>query len=877
MNSFQIRQKFLDFFAKKGHAVVPSSSLIPAEDPTLLFTNAGMNQFKDLFLGKEKRSYTRATSSQKCVRAGGKHNDLEQVGFTERHLTFFEMLGNFSFGDYFKKDAIPFAWEFLTKDMQLPEDKLYVTIYKTDDEAFEIWHNTVGLPANRITRLGEKDNFWQMGDTGPCGPCSEIYIDRGLEKGCKQPNCAPGCDCDRFMEIWNNVFMQYERHADGTLHPLKQTGVDTGMGLERLCTVMQGVNTVFDTDLCTTIIKKTEQISGRSYTQSDDTLKAAFRVIADHVRSCSLLIADGCSPSNDGRGYVLRKIIRRAALFAQKLSNDQHLFAKLAQEFITFMAPVFPELETNKKLILSVLDNEIERFTCNLVQGQAIFEKYLEENKKAKKSIITGEQVFKLYDTYGFPPELTMVMAREHNLSIDMAGFEEEMKKQQDQSGKKQASTKEAITIPDTMSTIFVGYDKLESTSTIQYVQTNLQDNTAWIVPKECPFYVECGGQVSDTGFVTINNHTHPILDLQKMGCTNAPCIAIKISLKTTHGVHHQDIHLGDAIHCTVDHHTRLNTVKNHTATHLLQATLVQILGPQVKQAGSQVTPDHFRFDYTHHQALTPEQIEQVEQLVNQKIQENISTNVFTSTLEKAKQAGALAFFGEKYNPECVRVVQIPGFSVELCGGTHASSTGIIGCFKIMSEMALATGTRRIIGVTGPQAITLFQQTFTTVKKLSEEFKAKPEEVFAAVKKLQQTHQETLSEVKTLKKQAIKANSAAMTKDLVTIGKVPFLYLELENMSNDDLKTLCQEFEKTTPGFYFVLSKDGTTGNSSFLGYVSKQYQTMVNAKLCFDELKQATPELRGGGSPAMVQGSGALKESLKNLIVAWLKKQPNA
>lgn len=872
MNSFQIRQKFLDFFAKKGHTVVASSSLIPAEDPTLLFTNAGMNQFKDLFLGKEKRSYTRATSSQKCVRAGGKHNDLEQVGFTERHLTFFEMLGNFSFGDYFKKDAIPFAWEFLTKDMQLPADKLHVTIYKTDDEAFEIWHKIVGLPADRITRLGEKDNFWQMGDTGPCGPCTEIYIDRGIEKGCKQPNCAPGCDCSRFMEIWNNVFMQYERHADSTLHPLKQTGVDTGMGLERLCIVMQGVNTIFDTDLFATIIKKAEGISGRNYAQGDENIKAAFRVLADHVRSCSLLIADGCSPSNEGRGYVLRKIIRRAALFAQKLSNDQHLFSKLAQEFIVFMAPVFPELEINKKLIISVLNNEIERFTCNLVQGQSIFEKYIEENKKAKKAFITGEQVFKLYDTYGFPPELTMVLAREHNLNIDMAGFEEEMKKQQDQSGKKQAATKETISIPDTMSTTFVGYDKLETTSTIQYVQTNLQDNTAWIVPKECPFYVECGGQVSDVGFVSIKNHNHPIIDLQKMGCTNAPCIAIKISLKTNNGSLHQDIHLGDAIHCTVDHFARLNTVKNHTATHLLQAALVQILGPQVKQAGSQVTPEHFRFDFTHHQGLTPEQIEQVEQIVNQKIQENIQLNIFTSTLEKAKQAGALAFFGEKYNPENVRVVQIPGFSVELCGGTHAPSTGIIGSFKIVSEMALATGTRRIIGVTGPEAIKLFQLTHATVKKLSEEFKAKPDEVLSAVKKLQQTHQETLTEIKNLKKQLIKANSSAMTKDLVTIGTVPFLYLELENMSNEDLRTLCQELEKTTPGFYFVVSKDTTTGISSFLGYVSKQHQASVNAKTGFETIKQAVPELRGGGSPAMVQGSGIIKESLKNLIVGWLK-----
>ncbi len=874
MNSFQIRQKFLDFFAKNGHTIVSSSSLIPAEDPTLLFANAGMNQFKDLFLGKEKRSYTRATTSQKCVRAGGKHNDLEQVGFTERHLTFFEMLGNFSFGDYFKKEAIPFAWEFLTKEMKLPAEKLYVTIYKTDDEAFDIWHKNVGIPADRITRLGEKDNFWQMGDTGPCGPCTEIYIDRGIEKGCKQPNCAPGCDCDRFMEIWNNVFMQYERQADGSLQPLKQTGVDTGMGLERLCTVIQGVSTVFDTDLFTDIIKKTESISGISYAQGNENIKAAFRVLADHVRSSSLLIADGCSPSNDGRGYVLRKIIRRAALFAQKLSDDQFLFSKLAQEFITFMAPVYPELEVSKKLILSILDNEIERFTCNLEQGQGIFVKYLEENKKNNRTMLTGEQVFKLYDTYGFPPELTMVLARENNLTFDMAGFEEEMKKQQEQSGKKQTVGKETLSIPDTMATSFVGYDKLENDSTIQFIQTNLQDNTAWIVTKECPFYVECGGQVGDTGWVTIKSHTYPVMELQKMGCTATPSIAIKISLKSTNGLLNTDIHLGDPIHCVVDHYARTNVVKNHTAAHLLQAALVQILGPSVKQAGSQVTQNALRFDFTHNQALTPEQIEQVEQLVNQKIQENLSTKTFTTTLEKAKQVGALAFFGEKYNPECVRVIQIPGFSVELCGGTHASSTGIIGCFKIVAETALATGTRRIAGVTGPEAIRLFQQTHTTVKKLSEEFKAKPEEVLAAVKKLQQSHQETLTEIKNLKKQLIKANSASMTKDMETIGTVPFLYLELENMGNDDLKTLCQELEKTAPGFYFVVSKDTTTGISSFLGYVCKSAQKEVNAKVCFDAIKVTNPEIRGGGSPVMIQGSGTLNGSLKEVILGWLKSK---
>ncbi|KKQ49660.1 MAG: Alanine-tRNA ligase [candidate division TM6 bacterium GW2011_GWF2_38_10] len=867
MNSFEIRQKFLDFFAQKGHTIVPSSSLIPAEDPTLLFTNAGMNQFKDLFLGLEQRSYKRATTCQKCVRAGGKHNDLEQVGFTQRHLTFFEMLGNFSFGDYFKDDAIPFAWEFLTKHMGLPADKLHVTIYKTDDEAYKIWHEKVGVPADHITRLGEKDNFWQMGDTGPCGPCTEIYIDRGLAFGCKQATCAPGCDCDRFMEIWNNVFMQYNRQPDGSLVPLTQTGVDTGMGLERLCSVIEGVPTVFDTDIFKTIITKIETLTQRSYAQSPEQIKAAFRVIADHVRSCSLLIADGCSPSNDGRGYVLRKIIRRAALFAQKLSADQHLFAKLATEFINYMSPVYPELTVNKQLIISILENETERFTCNLMQGQSIFEKYKDEAKATHTSLLSGEQIFKLYDTYGFPPELTLVLAREHNLELDLAGFEREMKKQQEQSGKKQSVASCGLAIPADISTTFIGYQTLENTTTIQYIHINHNDNTMWIVPQECPFYVECGGQSSDSGWVTIHGHSHAVLDIQKQGCGTNPAIALKIALTPAH----TDIRVGNTIHCVVDAYTRECSVKNHTATHLLQAALIQILGPQVKQAGSQVTPQGIRFDFTHHQALTPEQLQQVEALVNQKIQENIPTTIFTATLEEAKQAGALAFFGEKYNPEQVRVVHIPGFSIELCGGTHAWATGIIGCFKITSETALATGTRRITAITGPQALATYQETFTTVKKLSEQFKVKPEQVTGAVEKLNQTYQATLTEVKALKKQLMQAQCEQHAQKITMIGNVPFLYLAVTNMENEDMRMLCQEIEKRKPGFYVLVNTNDQT-TQSFIFYVSKNIQSSVNAKDLFALVKEQIPALRGGGSPAMVQGSGEIPTHFQDIVINKLK-----
>lgn len=867
MNSFEIRKKFLDYFARNSHTVVQSSSLIPAQDPTILFTNAGMNQFKDLFLGKEKRSYVRATSSQKCVRAGGKHNDLDQVGFTERHLTFFEMLGNFSFGDYFKKEAIHFAWEFLTKDVGLDGSKLYISVYKSDDEAYNLWHTMIGIPENRIVRLGEKDNFWQMGDTGPCGPCTEIYVDRGSDKGCKQQGCAPGCDCSRFTEIWNLVFMQYDRQANGELVPLKTTGVDTGMGLERLCMIVQGKDLIFNADMFEALIKKTEELTGVSYEKSTGDRKAAFHVLADHVRSTTLLIADGCSPSNEGRGYVLRKIIRRAALFTQKLSNEPKTFVKLAESFINTMSAVFPELEANRKLILSLLDSEVDRFSQNLIQGQGILDRYIEENKKAGKKALSGEQVFKLYDTYGFPPELTHLIAREKGFDTDTTGFEEAMLKQQEQSGKKSQDAAQQLMIAENISTKFVGYEALEAKSKIIFVKP--EDDATWIITEESPFYVECGGQINDQGTVTINNATYTVADLQKVGDLHNPAIAVKIvGPKTT-------VNVGEIAHCVVNATARANTVKNHTATHLLQAALIQILGSQVKQAGSLVCPDYLRFDYTHHEALTPEQTVAIEDLVNQKIMEDIQTKIFNTTLDDAKSKGVIAFFGEKYNPEKVRVVQVPGFSAELCGGTHASSTGIIGCFKITSDVALAAGTRRMVAVTGPDAIKLFQQSYTTSKKLSEEFKVKQEEVFAAVQKLQQNYLHASSQIKQLKKQLCKSQIPAWAQQVKTVGSTPFLYLDVEDVSADELRMIGQELEKTTPGFYFVINKDTENKDKfGFFGYVSKAYETKVSLKN-FSQFLKDTFQLRGGGSNTMIQGGGTnIPGNFKSEIIKWVENQ---
>jgi len=879
MNSFEIRQKFLDYFARNGHTIVQSSSLIPAQDPTILFTNAGMNQFKDIFLGKEKRSYVRATSSQKCVRAGGKHNDLDQVGFTERHLTFFEMLGNFSFGDYFKKEAINYAWEFLTKDIGLNPNILYISVYKDDNEAYDLWHKTIGIPESRMVRLGEKDNFWQMGDTGPCGPCSEIYVDRGPDRGCKQPGCAPGCDCSRFTEIWNLVFMQYDRQTDGQLIPLKSPGVDTGMGLERLCMIVQNKDLIFNADMFEVLIKKIEELTGVSYEQAgqkanleDTNRKAAFHVLADHVRSISLLIADGCSPSNDGRGYVLRKIIRRAALFTQKLTPNPKTFVKLAETFIASMSPVFPELTVNKTLILNILENEVDRFSQNLIQGQHILDKYIEENKKSGKTKLSGDQIFKLYDTYGFPPELTHLIAREKGFDTDPTGFQEAMLKQQEQSGKKSSDQSGQLVIPENITTTFVGYETLESTSKIIFVQQE-QENI-WIITQESPLYVECGGQVNDQATVTINNVTYTVVDLQKVGDMHNPAIAAKLAI-TGADKNISPVKVGDSAHILVNAQTRANTVKNHTATHLLQAALIQILGPQVKQAGSLVNDKYLRFDFSHHEALTPEQIVSIEDLVNQKIQEDIHTKIFNTSLDDAKNKGVIAFFGEKYNPENVRVVQIPGFSAELCGGTHATSTGIIGSFKITSDVALATGTRRLVAITGPEALKLFQQSFSTIKKLSEEFKAKQEDVLSSVQKLQQNYLEALSHIKQLKKQACKAQIPAWAQDIKNIGTTPFLYLETDDLNPDEMRMIAQELEKITPGFYVLINKDSQDKNKfGFFGYVSKKYETQVNLKNFSQFLKDAF-QLRGGGSTTMIQGGGTLVPSnFKQEVMKWVEAQ---
>ncbi len=855
MQSSQIRQKFFDYFVRHGHTKVASSSLIPADDPTLLFANAGMNQFKDLFLGKEKRSYTRAVSIQKCVRAGGKHNDLDNVGFTKRHLTFFEMMGNFSFGDYFKKEAIKFAWEFLTIELKLPKERLYASVFRDDQESYDIWLKEIGLSADHIVRLGEKDNFWQMGDTGPCGPCTEIYID--LEKnGCDKP-CGPGCECDRFLEIWNNVFMQFDRQEDGTLLPLKQTGVDTGMGLERLAAVMENKDTVYHTDLFMPIIRQIEQLTGRIYSTSPFEIQAAFHVLADHIRSSSMIIADGGTPANEGRGYVLRKIIRRAALFSQKLT-DKQIFAELVDSVDTILGSYYPELTTNKEKIKRILATEVEKFALNLVRGQELLNKYFETTKN---KVVTGHEAFKLYDTYGFPLEITRIMAHERGFTVDIEGFENEMEQQRSQSGKKVATTR--IELPESIKTTFTGYDAMETTGTIigfiidHAFATSVQPNTdCWIICDQSPFYVECGGQISDQGWITINDQKLVVKDLKKFDGAIGALVTTPTALS-----------VGAQAAQTVDRQRRIDTMKNHTATHLLQAALIKVLGPTVKQSGSLVDPDYLRFDFTYAEPVSAEQIRQIETEVNNRVMENIPLRITWTTYQDALSRGVIAFFGEKYNPENVRIVEIPGASAELCGGTHVRATGDIGVFKITELTALSAGNRRIVALTGPKAVAMYQDTFNTVKTLSIEFKTPLNEVLQASHKQAEQLKEANTQIKQLKKQMIAGQLPVWLSQAELVGTIPYLFLVLPDFSAEELREVATQLTKAKVGFYFLISS--TDEKSSFVAAASPELKL---------DLKKLQPELaklglRGGGSATSLQGGGPrLDTSWRDKIRDWLQ-----
>lgn len=865
MQSQEMRKKFFDFFVKHGHTKVESSSLVPAEDPTLLFTNAGMNQFKDVFLGTASRSYTRAVTIQKCMRAGGKHNDLDNVGMTSRHLTLFEMMGNFSFGDYFKKDAIQFAWNFLVDEMQFDISTMYVTVFYEDQESYDIWQQTIGLSEDKIIRLGAADNFWQMGETGPCGPCTEIYVDRGEKYGCKQKTCAPGCSCDRFLEVWNLVFMQYNRQPDGTDKPLQRKGVDTGMGLERLCMIMHKKDSVFETDLFWPMIQKAEQLTAYSYESANHALKSAFNVLADHVRSSTFLIADGITPSNEGRGYVLRKIIRRAALFMQRLTND-NILPELANVVIATMKDIYPNLVLAEKSVIHILTVEVEKFAQNLSAGQRIIKRLFQQEQNS--TIFSGHEAFKLYDTYGFPLELTKVLAHEHGFTVDIEGFEKEMEKQRERSGGVLTKTVQEIAdIPETWQTEFTGYVELETKTSIVGLLKNdrlLEEVPAgeacWVITKQSPFYVEKGGQVSDEGWIIVNGHAASLVQLKRLHNT----IAAEIIAPTT-------LEVGQEVICKVDKEFRLAVMNNHTATHLLQAALISVLGKGVKQSGSLVHPDYLRFDFTYHKPMTHEEIELVERMVNEKIRENIPLDIYQTSYKNAIEQGVIAIFGEKYNPEEVRVINIPTFSMELCGGTHVVRTGDIGCFKITEESALSTGQRRIVALTGVKAVELYQQTFDIVKNLSQEFKAPFNEVLAALAKQQEQLKEAQQIIKEQKKKLWQHNLVTLLQETTTVNNVSLGIFSVDDLNQQEMKDIAQRLVEQKLGLYFLY----TAQDNKML------FTCAVPAELSIDiqqikTLLQERFDLRSGLKGIMLQGGGKIvgRDALQKIFVEVVEKK---
>ncbi|MEJ2167408.1 MAG: alanine--tRNA ligase [Desulfobacterales bacterium] len=760
MTGNDIRRKFLEYFQKHNHQIVRSSSLIPQEDPTLLFINAGMVQFKRVFLGEEKRGYVRATTSQKCVRAGGKHNDLENVGYTARHHTFFEMLGNFSFGDYFKKGAIEFAWDLLTNGYGLPADKLWASVYLDDDDAYELWHKTIGVPQERIVRFGEEDNFWSMGDTGPCGPCSEILIDRGEQFGCGRPECTAGCDCDRYLEIWNLVFMQFNRDGAGNMTPLPKPSIDTGMGLERIVSVIQNVATNFDTDLIRPIIEKTELLAEKKMEESRET-EVAMKVIADHSRAAAFLIGDGILPSNEGRGYVLRRIMRRAIRFGRNIGLQKPFLFQTAEVVFDIMKQQYPELHDAAAFITNVIKNEEIRFLETLDTGMKLLNETLAEIKDRGRDEVPGDVIFKLYDTYGFPVDIVQDVVRDENMRLDMAGFNRAMDRQRARS--RSVATFDRIS--DAYKNLsargvkpeFVGYDSLTAESTILVIVVDGEEvaeasegQQLEVVSETTPFYAESGGQVGDTGTITGSDCEMEVLDTVK-----DPTGLIIHKGRVTAG----RVRKGQTVSLKVDGAKRRATALNHTATHILHAVLRRVLGDHVKQAGSLVAPDRLRFDFSHFSQVEPDTLDSIERIVNQRIRDNMPTTTVEMDAEDAFKSGATALFEEKYGDR-VRVVSLADFSKELCGGTHTDRTGNIGLFRIVSESSVASGVRRIEALTGEAALAYSQQNSRILQETAHLIKDQPSGVPRRVQKM-------LSDIKTYEKEItrLKTRLAADERD----------------------------------------------------------------------------------------------------------------
>lgn len=865
----EIRQAFLDFFHSKGHQIVASSSLVPNNDPTLLFTNAGMNQFKDVFLGLDKRNYVRATTSQRCVRAGGKHNDLENVGYTARHHTFFEMLGNFSFGDYFKRDAITYAWELLTSSQWfgLPKEKLWVTVYASDDEAYDIWANEVGVPRERIIRIGDNkgapyasDNFWQMGDTGPCGPCSEIFYDHGDHIWGGPPG-SPEEDGDRYIEIWNLVFMQFNRQADGTMLPLPKPSVDTGMGLERISAVLQHVNSNYDIDLFKTLIAEAARVVG-----TDDLNNKSLRVIADHIRSCAFLIADGVMPSNENRGYVLRRIIRRAIRHGNMLGAKETFFYKLVGTLIEVMGAAGEELKRQQSLVEQALKNEEEQFARTLERGLLLLD---EEIKQLKGDTLSGEAAFRLYDTYGFPVDLTADVCRERNLKVDEAGFERAMEAQRqrarDASGFG-ADYNSLIRVD--ASTAFCGYERTEQQSTVvaiyrqgESVQEIQAGDDAVVILSETPFYGESGGQVGDQGELVSAAARFSVADAQKYGQ------AIGHIGSLAQGV----LRVNDKVNAVVDQVRRDRIRLNHSATHLLHAALRQVLGEHVAQKGSLVNDSYLRFDFSHPEAMKPEQIRLVEDIVNTQIRRNLSIDTDVMALDAARAKGAMALFGEKYD-EHVRVLSMGDFSIELCGGTHARRTGDIGLFRIVSESGTAAGIRRIEAVTGENAIVALHEQSDVLHEVTQLVKGDSNNLADKVRSLLERNRGLEKELQQLKEQQAAQESSSLSSKAKEINGVKLLVTQLNNVEPKLLRTMVDDLKNQLGSAVIVLSTVAD-GKVSLIAGVTKELTDRVKAGELVGFVANQVGG-KGGGRPDMAQAGGSDVDALPSALTsveAWV------
>jgi len=860
----ELRQAFLDFFKARGHEVVPSSSLVPADDPTLLFVNAGMVQFKDVFLGKEQRDYVRAASSQRCVRAGGKHNDLENVGYTARHHTFFEMLGNFSFGDYFKREAIGYAWEFLTEVMQIPAERLWVTVFEEDEEAAEIWLNEIGIDPGRFGRIGSKDNFWSMGETGPCGPCTEIFYDHGAHIPGGPPG-TPEEDGDRYVEIWNLVFMQYDRDADGTLNPLPRPSVDTGMGIERLAAVMQGVHSNYEIDLFQHLIKAAAAVTGTT-----DLENSSLRVIADHIRSCAFLIVDGVLPSNEGRGYVLRRIIRRALRHGHKLGINEPFFYKLVEPLHAEMGAAYPELGRQQAHVERILKVEEERFAETLEQGMRILE---EDLANLQGTEISGDTVFKLYDTYGFPMDLTADIARERGLTIDTAGFEAAMAAQRGRArAASQFSAADSGDLHIDTCTDFTGYDHLQDAARVaalfhggEAVERLEAGQAGQVVLDKTPFYAESGGQVGDRGQLESATARFEVQDTRKQGKGAFVHIGTLAS-----GV----LQVGDTVNASVDAERRQATVLNHSGTHLLHAALRQVLGEHVQQKGSLVGPDRLRFDFAHYEPVTPAQLAEIENLVNAEIRANAAAETRVMSIEDAMASGAMALFGEKYG-SAVRVLSIGDFSVELCGGTHVQHAGDIGLLKIVSETGIASGVRRIEAVTGENALQWVAANEQRLQRISELVKGSRDDVDEKVSQVLEKNRALEKELQQLKGKLASSQGTDLAAQALEVDGMKVLAARLDGADNKVLRDTLDQLKNKLGSAAVVLGS--VNGDKvSLVAGVTRDRTAQIKA----GELVNAVALQvggKGGGRPDMAQAGGTQPEHLDaalQSVADWVRGQ---